>query len=59
MTKNERIQEIQEEIQFLLDELEGLLLESGILAERKRLAIWTNLNLVRILEEELLKLKRK
>ena len=59
MTKNERIQEIQEEIQFLLDELEGLLLESGILAERKRLAIWTNLNLVRILEEELLKLKRE
>jgi len=38
MSKNRRIQEIEEEIDFLTVEIEEILLDSGIWTSRQRLA---------------------
>jgi len=59
MSKNRRIQEIEEEINFLTAEIEAILLDSGIWTSRQRLAFWTNLNRVRTLKKELINLRNQ
>jgi len=59
MTEEQEIKEILEEIRFLKSQLDELLLESGVWTARKRLAVWTNINRVKKLNERLEELKRK
>ena len=59
MTKEQRIHEIEEEINFLTTEIEAMLLDSGIWTSQQRLVFWTNLNRVKALKRELIELKKQ
>ncbi|MEM6319451.1 MAG: hypothetical protein AAF960_17400 [Bacteroidota bacterium] len=59
MSKKQRIQELEEEIDFLTNEIKVILLDSGIWTARQRLAFWTNLNRVKMLKRELIELKNQ
>lgn len=59
MTKKQRIKEIEDDIRFFEMQLRELLLESGILTDRKRLAIEINMKKLDELQNELVDLLKE
>ena len=59
MKKEERIKDILEDIAFYESELSDILSMSGIWTERERLAVWTNIRLIKKLREELAELRNE
>lgn len=59
ITNEERIEEIEQEINFLTEEIEDNLLNSGMWTRLDRLAFWTNFNRIKKLKRQLIELKKQ